>query len=58
LRAQRAEEGLVVAGIIPKRCLDKCDRAATVIVKTPDGAAGISEATPEAIEAAVTAALG
>lgn len=58
LRAQRREAGQPSFGVVPKRCLDKCDRAAVVIVKTPDGTAGISEATPEMVAAAVTEALG
>lgn len=45
-------------GVVPKRCLDKCDRAAVVLIKTPDGTAGISEATPESVAEAVSQALG
>ena len=57
LRAKRIEAGETSFGVVPRRCLDKCDRAAVVIVKTPDGTAGLSEATPEAVEAAVAQAL-
>ncbi len=58
LRAARRAAGQPSFGVVPKRCLDKCDRAAVVLVKTQDGTAGISEATPEAVADAVAVALG
>jgi NADH:ubiquinone oxidoreductase subunit E len=56
LRAQRQEAGEPSFGVVPRRCLDKCDRAAVVLVKTPDGTAGLSEATPETVGEAVAQA--
>lgn len=57
LRAKRREAGDTGFGVVPRRCLDKCDRAAVVVVRTPDGTAGLSEATPETVEEAVTQAM-
>jgi NADH:ubiquinone oxidoreductase subunit E len=57
LRSKRVEEGAPSFGVVPKRCLDKCDRASVVIVKTPDGTAGLSEASPETIAEAVEQAM-
>ncbi len=57
LRARRIEAGQLSFGLVPRRCLDKCDRAAVVMVRTPDGTAGLSEVTPAAVEEAVEQAL-
>lgn len=57
LRSQRVEAGQPAFGLVPRRCLDKCDRAAVVLVKTPEGTAGLSETTPESVAEAVAQAL-
>jgi NADH:ubiquinone oxidoreductase subunit E len=43
--AQRREGAQVPFGIVAKRCLDKCEHAPMVLLHTPDGTAGLPEAT-------------
>jgi NADH:ubiquinone oxidoreductase subunit E len=43
-------------GIVAKRCLDRCDRAAVVLVHTPAGTAGLAHATAESVEEALAQA--
>jgi NADH:ubiquinone oxidoreductase subunit E len=58
LHSQRRDDGKKTFGIIPRRCLDNCERAAVVMIKTPDGMAGIAGATVEGVEDAVTQLCG
>jgi hypothetical protein len=40
-------------GIVVKSCLDKCDRAAFVLLHTPDGTAAFPNATPAQLDEAL-----
>ena len=55
--AQRQEAGAPLFGVVAKRCLDKCERAAVVLVHTPDGTAGLAAATIEQLDEALATAL-
>ena len=55
--AQRDDDDKPLFGIVAKRCLDKCDRAAVVLVHTPDGTAGLSAATVEQLDEALQSTL-
>lgn len=43
--------------IVPKQCLDRCDRAAVCEIRTPHGTAVLTEARPDQVEAALKEAL-
>jgi NADH:ubiquinone oxidoreductase subunit E len=58
LHSQRRDDGKKTFGIIPRRCLDSCERAAVVLIKTPDGMAGIAGATTDSIDDAVAQLCG
>ncbi len=53
----RSESDQTTFGIVPRKCLDKCERAAVVQIRTPDGTAGLSETTLGQIDEAVAQAL-
>jgi hypothetical protein len=44
--------------VITRQCLDKCEHAAVCEIRTPDGTATITIATPAKVEAALREALG
>jgi hypothetical protein len=44
--------------VVPRQCLDKCEHAAVCEIRTPDGTATITIATPAKVEAALKEALG
>src|SRR5262245_45573990 len=43
--------------LVARSCLDRCANAAVCEIRTPDGTAGITEATPEKVEAALRSVL-
>lgn len=49
----RREEGAPTFGVVAKRCLDKCENAAVVFVHTPDGKAGLREASVDDLKKAL-----
>jgi hypothetical protein len=51
--ADRRSEGSPNFGIVTKRCLDKCDNAAMVLLHTPDGTAALPMATVASIDEAI-----
>lgn len=51
--AQQRDKGEAGFGIVTKRCLDLCDRAAVVRVHTPDGVATLPAATTDALDEAI-----
>ncbi len=51
--AQRRDEGGAF-GVVVKRCLDKCDRGAFVLLHTPHGTASLPEATCDQLDEALT----
>ena len=53
LHAHRRDDGDPGFGIVAKRCLDKCESAAIVLVHTPDGTAGLPEATNAQLDEAL-----
>ncbi len=55
--AQRSEEKKSLFGIVTKRCLDHCDRAAVVLLHTPDGVVGMAHATVEKLDEAIAMVL-
>ena len=55
--AQRRENGEAGFGIVARRCIDKCAEAPVVLIRTPDGTAGLLKATPEALDEALSQAL-
>lgn len=57
--AQRREAGASTNfGIVAKRCLDKCERAAVVLAHSPNGTASFAEAKPEQLDEAIATLLG
>lgn len=55
--AERRSSGASRFGIVAKRCLDKCDSAAMVLVHTPDGSAALPMATVEGLDEALAQVL-
>jgi hypothetical protein len=43
--------------VVPRSCLDRCDRAAACELRTPDGVAVLTEATADGVAEALHAAL-
>ncbi len=56
-RIERGERGAPTFDILPKECLDACEHAAAVKLRTPAGTALIPAATPAALVEAVETAL-
>jgi NADH:ubiquinone oxidoreductase subunit E len=44
--------------IVPVSCLDRCDRAAAVVIESADGTLVLEEATPAKLDEALTALSG
>lgn len=57
-RAERLEDGQAAFDIVPRACLDQCDKAAAVLVVSPDGHALIPEATTDDLDEAIAELLG
>ena len=45
LLRRHGRDGQMPFGVVAKRCLDQCDKAAVVFIHTPSGKAGIAAAT-------------
>jgi NADH:ubiquinone oxidoreductase subunit E len=56
--AQRRDQDAPTFGIVAKRCLDKCERAAVVFAHSPDGTASFAQATPDELDEAIETLLG
>jgi NADH:ubiquinone oxidoreductase subunit E len=54
VHGRRRHQGLPVFGVVTKACLDKCGIGPVVRFHTPDGAAGMTMATADRVEAAIT----
>lgn len=52
-RDERTAAGKSDVAVTVRSCLDRCDKAAVVEVRTPDGTAVIAEATPSALTSAI-----
>jgi NADH:ubiquinone oxidoreductase subunit E len=52
-RAARIDDDAASFGIVVKRCLDHCDKAAMMFVQTPDGRAAIPEASVAKLDEAL-----
>jgi hypothetical protein len=55
--AERREAGEPRFGIVAQRCLDHCDKAALVLLRTPNGVAGLPRATVADMDAAIAHAF-
>ena len=55
--AQRRDDDAPRFGIVAKRCLDKCERAAVVLAHSPDGTASFAQAKPEQLDEAIATLL-
>ena len=55
---RRRDAKLPLFDIVTRQCLDRCDHAAVCEVRTPDGTAVLTEATPAKVEEALKEALG
>lgn len=55
---KRRDAGAAPFDLVPRQCLDRCAHAAVCEIRTPDGTAVITEATPAKVEAALRDALG
>jgi hypothetical protein len=55
--AQGRENDAPRFGIVAKRCLDKCDHAALVLVHTPNGTAALPAASIDALDEALAQVL-
>lgn len=53
VRTERLEDEAPAFDIVPKACLDQCDKAAAVLAAGPDGHALIPEATAEKLDEAI-----
>lgn len=53
VRAERLEDGEPAFDIIPRACLDQCNKAAAVVAAGPDGHALIPEATADGLDEAI-----
>jgi len=55
---RRRDGKLPLFDIVSRQCLDRCANAAVFEIRTPDGTAVITMATPDKVEAALEEALG
>ena len=55
---QRRDAGKPLFDLIGRQCLDRCEHAAVCEIRTPDGTAVITTATPAKVAAALEEALG
>jgi len=55
---RRRDAKLPLFDIVSRHCLDRCDQAAVCEIRTPDGTAVLTKATPAQVEAALAEALG
>jgi hypothetical protein len=57
-RAAELREARGGFDVVARTCLDRCANAAVCEIRTPDGTAVITEATPDRVAAAIEEALG
>lgn len=53
MREDLLEEGAPAFDVVPRPCLNKCESAAVVEIRTQDGTAVIASATPELVRSSV-----
>lgn len=53
MREQLLEDGASAFDVVPRPCLNKCESAVVVEIRTPDGTAVVADATPERVRASI-----